>query len=727
MTWTQQAMPAVNPGGVYLGQVAYAPTTQCGYIIYGLTHPATATRGTWRLCLANAGGNQPPVASFTATPSSVNVGSPTALSAAASSDPDGSITSYAWNFGDGTTGSGVSTSKSYTAPGTYTITLTVTDNAGATGGTTRTVAVTASNQPPVASVSAHPSPAGTGVPITFSAAGSFDPDGSIASYAWNFGDGTTGSGASTSKSYSTAGTYTVTLTVTDNGGASATATVTVTVTGTGGNGTIWMEDALPPGAGVGGNESFVWVTSSPTPYSGGKAHQSALASGIHQHYFSGANPKFPVGVGDRLFTYVYLDPANPPKQVMLQWYDGSWEHRAYWGTPLIPWGGRNMGALPPAGQWVRLEVPAAFVGLEGRMVSGVAFTLYDGRATWDYTGVVSGGSNQPPVASFTATPPSVTVGSPTALSAAASSDPDGSITSYAWNFGDGTTGSGVSTSKSYTAPGTYTIALTVTDNAGATGTTTRTVTVTASNQPPVANVSANPPAAETGVPIAFSAAGSFDPDGSIASYAWNFGDGTTGSGASMSKSYSTAGTYTVALTVTDDGGATATDSVTVTVSAAGEGTTVIWMDDALPPRAGAGGNEPFVWVISSPAPFSGSRAHQSALASGIHQHYFTGANPKFPVAAGDRLFTYVYLDPANPPRQVMLQFYDGSWEHRAYWGTPLIPWGGRNMGSLPPAGQWVRLEVPAAFVGLEGRMVSGVAFTLYDGRATWDRTGIVKP
>ena len=99
-----------------------------------------------------------------------------------------------------------------------------------------------------------------------------------------------------------------------------------------------------------------------------------------------------MGVGDVLFTYIYLDPVNPPREVMLQWYDGSWEHRAYWGASLISWangggfGGRNMGALPPTGQWVRLDVPAALVGLEGRMVNGVAFTLYDGRATWDYTG-----------------------------------------------------------------------------------------------------------------------------------------------------------------------------------------------------------------------------------------------------------------------------------------------------------------------------------------------------
>jgi len=85
--------------------------------------------------------------------------------------------------------------------------------------------------------------------------------------------------------------------------------------------------------------------------------------------------------------------VNPPSEVVLQWNDGSWEHRAYWGANLISaWGvdgtnsRRYMGPLPAAGQWVRLEVPAAQVGLEGRTLNGMAFSLYDGRATWDLAG-----------------------------------------------------------------------------------------------------------------------------------------------------------------------------------------------------------------------------------------------------------------------------------------------------------------------------------------------------
>jgi PKD repeat protein len=384
---------------------------------------------------------------------------------------------------------------------------------------------------------------------------------------------------------------------------------------------------------------------------------------------------------------------------------------------------------------VRLQVAASLVGLEGRSVSGMAFTLYDGRATWDYAGKVAGGvANQPPVASFTVMPATVPVGVPVSLSAAASSDPDGTIVSYAWNFGDGTSGSGVSVSKSYAAAGTKTITLTVTDNGGLTATTTRTVTVTpVANQPPTASFSATPSPASVGTPIAFSAAASSDPDGTIVSYAWNFGDGTSGSGVSVSKSYATAGTHTVTLTVTDNGGLTASATAPITITAAGGGAVTVWVDDAIPTGGIAGGNEAFSWVTANPAPYSGTRSHQSALLSGTHQHYFTNASARLNVGVGDTLFAYVYLDPANPPRQVMLQWYDGSWNHRAYWGANLISWGsgggngGRYMGPLPVVGQWVRLQVAASLVGLEGRSVSGMAFTLYDGRATWDYAGKVAP
>lgn len=160
--------------------------------------------------------------------------------------------------------------------------------------------------------------------------------------------------------------------------------------------TIWVEEDLPAGATPRGDgEGWTWVRAHPEPLSGKRAHRSILAAGMHQHYFQGAATPLLVSVGDRLFTHLYLDRTQLPRQIMLQWNDGTWEHRAYWGENLIAWGTdgtvsrRFMGPLPPPGQWVRLEVPAAAVGLEGRRINGMAFTLYDGMATWDRAGTYS--------------------------------------------------------------------------------------------------------------------------------------------------------------------------------------------------------------------------------------------------------------------------------------------------------------------------------------------------
>jgi len=135
-------------------------------------------------------------------------------------------------------------------------------------------------------------------------------------------------------------------------------------------------------------------------------------------------------------------------------------------------------------------------------------------------------------------------------------------------------------------------------------------------------------------------------------------------------------------------------------------------------------------LAQPPAPFASTRAHQSNLAAGLHQHYFDGATAGLAVASGDRLTTYLYLDADHPPREVMVQWnVGGSWEHRAFWGENLFNLGTtgtasrQSMGALPASAAWVRLEIPASLVGLENTTVTGVSFTLYDGRAAWGHTG----
>jgi hypothetical protein len=193
--------------------------------------------------------------------------------------------------------------------------------------------------------------------------------------------------------------------VTNSGGSVTSNAVTLAVLSQGSD-TIWVEDSLPAGAGSGysdGGDAWTWVGANPTPYSGSLASQSNIASGEHQHYFNGATATLSVNTGDALFAYVYTDPANPPSEVMLQWNDGTWEHRAYWGSNQIPWGidgtvaRTYMGPLPATGQWVRLSVSASAVGLEQHVLTGMAFTLYGGRATWDHAGKsASGAPPQPP-------------------------------------------------------------------------------------------------------------------------------------------------------------------------------------------------------------------------------------------------------------------------------------------------------------------------------------------
>lgn len=133
----------------------------------------------------------------------------------------------------------------------------------------------------------------------------------------------------------------------------------------------------------------------PPPDGGG--HRSSLQAGFHQHFFDGASTKFQVAEGDSLFIWVYLDPDNPPRTLMLQWHTvaKNWEQRAYFGENLIAFGTPDStsrlyaGNLPGPGAWTRLTVSAAALGLAGTELDGMAFSLFDGRAAFGETGALT--------------------------------------------------------------------------------------------------------------------------------------------------------------------------------------------------------------------------------------------------------------------------------------------------------------------------------------------------
>lgn len=152
-----------------------------------------------------------------------------------------------------------------------------------------------------------------------------------------------------------------------------------------------------------------------------------------------------------------------------------------------------------------------------------------------------------------------------------------------------------------------------------------------------------------------------------------------------------------------------------------------WIDDAPP----AGSTEMDTWEWNANIKYSGNQSHSDPGGAGTYGHYLIHADDTLMLNTNDNIIQYVYLDPSNPPEEILLQFYTdtGDGEHRAFWGWNSITTGGNwgsaslyHMGGLPDIGKWIRLKIPASTLGLSGKEVKGIAFVTYGGKAYWDKT-----
>jgi PKD repeat protein len=451
------------------------------------------------------GGNQPPVADAQPYHQHVDVGEIAWFSGNGSYDPDGYIISYHWNFGDGTSGTGNITWHVYQFPGNYTVTLTVTDNHGATDTDYVNVQVFGNqtqNQPPVADAYPEHQIIDSGEEAWFTGNSSYDPDGHIVSYEWNFGDGTSASGVEVTHTYNSSGDYTVTLTVTDNEGATDSDFVTVTVLGGGGGNQPPVADADPE----------------------------------HQH----------VDVGEKAWF----------------WGNDSYDPDGYIVSYLWNFGD---GTSEETG-----ELVTHIYHYPGNYTVTLTVTDNEGATNTDYVNARVFGNqtqNKPPVAHAYPEHQVIDSGEQAWFTGNRSYDPDGYIVSYHWYFGDGKSGSGITITHTYNSPGNYTVTLMVTDDDGAADSDSVIVTVSGGgqNQPPVAEAHPDHQLVYVGEEAWFSGNGSYDPDGYIVYYHWDFGDGNSESGVTVTHVYNSSGNYTVTLTVTDNHGAQDSDTIFVTV------------------------------------------------------------------------------------------------------------------------------------------------------------------
>ncbi len=435
--------------------------------------------------------NQPPIA-IAGDEREATVGQVLSFDASQSSDPDGSILAYLWDFSDGTTANTVKVEHVYRTPGTYRVSLQLRDDSGKPNNLSSTsfdvIVSYPQNSSPRISVGGDRA-AFVNEILQFDATGTSDDDGNVTAIQWDFGDGSRASGYKATHSYAKPGTYQVNVLVNDD--------------------------------------------------SGRRGAQSA--SQFEVSVTHGPNQKPTIDLigeltleAEQIYDFDARAAGDPDGHIIsYEWIFGDGDRS---DRPLVEHAYRQPGTYT------------------AKLILTDDSTLQSGVHTHEMEVLVVPRPNVPPVADAGADIETI-VGETITLDASGSSDEDGSLIAYDWTFGDERKVRGQKPAITYFVPGQYEVALTVTDNSGqdnATATDVLTVTVRDKpNQPPVAAVKPNIAAAIEEI-ITFSAAASDDPDGNIIAYEWDFGDGTRAQGRETTHRYDRSGTYVARLTIRDD-------------------------------------------------------------------------------------------------------------------------------------------------------------------------------
>ena len=452
-----------------------------------------------------------PTAAFTMSPTLALANVPVTFDASNSLPGAGasSISTYSWNFGDGTAaGNGRSVGHTFTSQQTFNVTLTVTNDRGLIASTTTAIAV-GSVAAPGLKVVFSPGAPQAGQTVVFNADQSTAAPGhTLTVFNWNFGDGATASGSIASHAFTTAGTYNVVLSALDDTGQRATTSVSVAVTSGGG--------------GSGGGATAAKFTFSPsTPNAGQSVFFNASTSSA--------------STGHTLTAY-------------------AWD----FGDGTSGSGVSVTHVFAAAGTFTVTLTVTDDVGQKGTIATPVT--------------IASAGSGSL-TAEFNFSPTDPHSGQLVTFNGNLSS-PQASITSYDWDFGDGTVVNGQTSfligHTYFTATGnTFTVRLTVHDNTGRVATTPHLVTVVLGTDPTASfTVSQSP--TTVGTPITFDGTGSSGSGGHvIVRYTWDFGDGSavvsTAGAVSPAHSYAVAGSYVIRLTVTDNFGLSGSTTRTLLV------------------------------------------------------------------------------------------------------------------------------------------------------------------